>query len=63
MILALSANYGYVFLAAAFVSFECLLIGFIFPGLARRKYFTQDFMRQFEEVHRREVDPGSAPSK
>ena len=48
MILALSPQYGYVFLAATLVSFECLVFGFLFPGLARRKYFTADFMRQFD---------------
>lgn len=36
MILTLSVNYGYVFLAAAFIAIECIVIGIVVLGKARR---------------------------
>jgi hypothetical protein len=48
MIIALSPYFGYVLIAAALIALECIIIGFLFPGRARGKVFTESFMKQFE---------------
>jgi hypothetical protein len=53
MILALAPEYGYVLIAAAVLAFECIIIGFLTAGRARGKVFTEAFMKQFEEEHKR----------
>jgi hypothetical protein len=37
----LPSDYGWVVIAAAVLAFELLVIGFLFPGRARSKAFTQ----------------------
>lgn len=53
MILAISTTYGYVLIVAASIAFECLLIGMIVIGIARRQVFTPDIMANFEQAHKR----------
>ena len=63
MLLSIAPAYGYVLITAACIAFECLLIGFIVLGSARRQVFSEAFMEQFRDVHKREVDPQSEPNK
>ena len=53
-IVTLKCDYGFVLLAAVLYAFECILIGFVFPGSARSKVFTEDFMnKNFGDEHKR----------
>ncbi len=46
-------TYGYVLLICVIIGFELLLIGFLIPGSARRKTFTESFMKDnFGQAHR-----------
>lgn len=57
ILVALSAYHGYVLLAAAALAFECILIGFLFPGRVRNNIFSEDFMRsKFAGEHARISD-------
>ena len=50
--IGLTSQFGWVFLTAVVLAFECLLIGMLFAGGARRKVFTEEFMkRNFEREH------------
>lgn len=56
VILAVANEFGYVLLAAALLAFECILIGFLFPGRVRSQVFTEEFMKsKFGRVHTEEV--------
>ncbi len=56
VLLSIPNEFGYVLLAAAVLGFECLLVGFLFPGRARSKYFTEEFMKsKFGAVHNSEI--------
>jgi cytochrome b len=51
--LSLPSTYGYVLLVAVLMGLQILLWGFIFSGGARKKAFTQEFMKDnFGQVHR-----------
>ena len=41
----IQAEFGYVLLVSILYGMECLLIGFIIPGRARSKIFTEDYMK------------------
>lgn len=48
----LPANYGIPMLSAVLLGFECIMIGFLFPGRVRGKVFTKDFLKaNFAEIH------------
>lgn len=50
--IALTSHFGWVLLAAAALAMECVLIGMLLAGSARRKTFTEDFLkRNFEQEH------------
>ena len=54
VVFAIPADYGWVLLSAAIMSFSVLLIGFIFAGGARAKVFTQEFLnKHFGEQHKK----------
>lgn len=56
VVLSFPNEFGYVLLAAVILAFECLLIGFLFPGRARSKIFNEDFMKsKFGSIHMSEV--------
>lgn len=42
----LPPEYGWVLLCAAVMGFSIILIGFLFPGRARGKIFTETYMKQ-----------------
>ena len=45
----------------AVICFECFLIGFVFGGAPRFKYFSKEFMAQFKEEHE-DAFPGTEPA-
>lgn len=49
--IGLTSEFGWVLLAAALVAFECVLIGALIVGGARRKAFPEEFMKNFEKEH------------
>lgn len=54
-ILTIPKDYGYVLLAVAGIGIQCFLSGFSI-GMARRKAFPEDFMKEnFGEIHRTEI--------
>jgi uncharacterized membrane protein YecN with MAPEG domain len=56
VILAVANEFGYVLLSVALLAFECILIGFFFPGRVRSQVFTEEFMKsKFGRVHTEEV--------
>lgn len=44
--LNIDPEFGYVVIVAASIAFECFVIGAIFPGRARSKYFTKKFLEE-----------------
>jgi hypothetical protein len=52
VVLSLPNEFGYVLIAAAVLAFECILIGFLFPGRVRQQVFTEEFMKaKFGRIH------------
>ena len=52
LVLTLTAEHGYLLLSLGAIAFECVLIGIVVVGGARRKIFTQQFMENhFGEAH------------
>lgn len=51
--ITLSSDYGWVVLVAVLLALEIVAIGFIFPGRARSKCFTKEFMElNFGQEHK-----------
>ena len=48
---AVPIEFVWVLLVACVLAFELLIIGFVAGG-SRRKIFTPEFMKQFEEEHK-----------
>ena len=44
--IALTSHFGWVLLTAAVLAMECVLIGMLLAGGARRKVFTEEFMKR-----------------
>jgi len=44
MIFNIDPEFGYALITAVLVGFECVLIGFLFPGRARAKVFNKKFL-------------------
>jgi len=54
--LSVPQAYGYVIIVAAILALEILFIGFLYPGAARRKVFSKEFIKNnFSELHQKEV--------
>lgn len=50
--LQIDDNYGVALLSAVILSFETILIGFLFPGRMRGKVFTKEFLKEnFGQEH------------
>ena len=50
-------NYGLPMLSAVCLAFECIMIGFLIPGGARKKVFNKKFLKDnFDEVHFRATE-------
>lgn len=66
VVFSMPDTYGYVLLVAVIISLEIIVIGFAFPGRARGKFFTKEFMEQhFGEEHKqafeKEIEKGGYP--
>lgn len=64
--LYITQDYGYVLLCAAVMAFSIILIGFFFPGRARGKIFTEEYLKQnFGAEHKnmtgKEIQKGGYP--
>lgn len=46
MILNIAPEFGYALITAVLVGFECLLIGFLFPGRLRSKIFSKKYLEE-----------------
>lgn len=44
--LVLQPEFGWALIVAVLVGFECLLIGFLFPGRLRSKIFSKEFLEK-----------------
>ena len=50
---ALADEYGYVLLVCVLIAFEIIVIGFLIPSFARKKTFTEEWMKEnFGQEHR-----------
>ena len=63
MIINLPETYNWVMFTGLMLLTECLMIGFIIAGGARRKVFTKEFMAQFNEEHEKAFGKGTKPNK
>ncbi|KRW99077.1 hypothetical protein PPERSA_11678 [Pseudocohnilembus persalinus] len=52
-VFSLPQEYGFVLIGAACVAFLIILQGFVVIGSRRSKFFSKDFMKQFEAEHKR----------
>lgn len=45
MILSIPAEYGYTLLSTVLLAFEIIIIGFVIPMSARKRAFTEEFLK------------------
>ena len=56
MIVHIAPEFGYALITAVLVGFECVLIGFFFPGRLRSKVFNKKYLEENyskTSIHRR----------
>ena len=63
MIINLPETYNWVMFSSILLLIECLMIGFIVGGGARKRIYSKEHMAQFNEEHEKAFGKGTQPNK